>query len=138
MALVLISHDLGMVSEMTDRVAVMYCGRVVEDTPTDDLFDHPAHPYTRGLIAALPSLDGPRQRLVAIAGTVPPPGNLPPGCAFAPRCTIADARCAHRRAAIARRPARMHGIAPPANACDVVAPAAMSQASRVERLVETV
>jgi peptide/nickel transport system ATP-binding protein len=94
MALVLISHDLGMVSEMTDRVAVMYCGRIVEDTPTDELFDQPAHPYTRGLIAALPSIDGPRQRMVAIPGTVPPPGNLPPGCAFAPRCAIADARCA--------------------------------------------
>jgi peptide/nickel transport system ATP-binding protein len=103
MALVLISHDLGMVSEMTERVAVMYCGRIVEDSPTCDLFDHPAHPYTRGLIAAIPSIDGPRQRLAAIPGTVPPPGNLPPGCTFAPRCAIADIRC--KRAVPQMRPA---------------------------------
>jgi len=103
MALVLISHDLGMVSEMTERVAVMYCGRIIEDTPTADLFDHPAHPYTRGLIAAIPSFDGPRQRLAAISGTVPPPANLPPGCTFAPRCTIVDIGC--KRAVPMMRPA---------------------------------
>ncbi|MGZ9719402.1 ABC transporter ATP-binding protein [Rhizobium miluonense] len=94
MALVLISHDLGMVSEMTERVVVMYCGRVVEDTPTSALFSRPAHPYTRGLIAALPDLDGPRRRLVAIPGTVPPPDRLPPGCPFTPRCPAAMTTCA--------------------------------------------
>ncbi|WP_454850850.1 ABC transporter ATP-binding protein [Rhizobium binxianense] len=112
MALVLISHDLGMVSEMTERVAVMYCGRIVEDSPTGDLFDHPAHPYTRGLIAAIPSIDGPRQRLAAIPGTVPPPASLPPGCTFAPRCAIADIRC--KRAVPEMRPAgedERHGAA---------------------------
>jgi peptide/nickel transport system ATP-binding protein len=93
MALVLISHDLAMVSEMTERVAVMYCGRIIEDSPTAELFDHPAHPYTRGLIAALPTIDGPRQRLAAIPGAVPPPTDLPPGCTFAPRCSIADMIC---------------------------------------------
>ena len=93
MALVLISHDLGMVSEMTDRVVVMYCGRVVEDTPTDVLFDRPSHPYTRGLIAALPDLAGPRRRLVAIPGNVPAPDNLPAGCFFAPRCAAATTTC---------------------------------------------
>lgn len=93
MALVLISHDLGMVSEMTDRVVVMYCGRVVEDTPTTDLFTKPAHPYTRGLIAALPDFDGPPRKLVAIPGSVPPPDRLPPGCAFAPRCRDVQPHC---------------------------------------------
>ncbi|RWB93761.1 MULTISPECIES: ABC transporter ATP-binding protein [unclassified Mesorhizobium] len=93
MALVLISHDLGLVSEMTERVAVMYCGRLVEKLQTDRLFDRPAHPYTRGLIGALPSMDGPRQRLVAIPGTVPPPRGLPQGCAFAPRCPSARRVC---------------------------------------------
>jgi peptide/nickel transport system ATP-binding protein len=95
MALVLISHDLGMVAEMTERVAVMYCGRIVEDSPTSDLFANPAHPYTRGLIAALPRIDGPRQRLMAIPGTVPPPSALPPGCTFSPRCMLADEDCLH-------------------------------------------
>ncbi len=93
MALVLISHDLGMVSEMTERVVVMYCGRVVEDTPTTALFAGPAHPYTRGLIAALPDLEGPRRRLIAIPGTVPPPDRLPSGCPFSPRCSLAMQTC---------------------------------------------
>ncbi|WP_411431298.1 ABC transporter ATP-binding protein [Sinorhizobium meliloti] len=93
MALVLISHDLGMVAEMTERVMVMYCGRVVEDSPTSDLFDTPAHPYTRGLIDAIPSIDGPVQRMLAIPGSVPSPDRLPPGCAFAPRCTVAGPEC---------------------------------------------
>jgi peptide/nickel transport system ATP-binding protein len=86
MAMVLISHDLGVVAENTDRVCVMYAGRIVEDAPIDTVFEAPAHPYTRGLLAALPELDGPRRMLVPIAGVVPEPANLPPGCSFAPRC----------------------------------------------------
>ena len=86
MAMVLISHDLGVVAENTDRVCVMYAGRIVEDAPIDTVFDAPAHPYTRGLLAALPELEGPRRALVPIAGVVPEPANLPPGCSFAPRC----------------------------------------------------
>lgn len=93
MALVLVSHDLGMVAEMTQRVMVMYCGRVVEDSPTADLFDTPAHPYTRGLIDAIPTIHGPRRRLLPISGSVPPPDRLPPGCAFAPRCAVAGPEC---------------------------------------------
>jgi len=93
MALVLISHDLSMVAEMTERVVVMYSGRVVEDAPTRQIFDLPAHPYTAGLVAALPDLDGPRRRLTAIPGTVPSPDRLPPGCAFAPRCSKAGDDC---------------------------------------------
>jgi peptide/nickel transport system ATP-binding protein len=94
MALVLISHDLGVVAAQCDRVAVMYAGRVVEAAPAADLFADPIHPYTRGLIGALPRLDGPRQRLTTIAGTVPDPRALPPGCAFAPRCLHATGACA--------------------------------------------
>jgi peptide/nickel transport system ATP-binding protein len=93
MAMVLISHDLGVVAENCDRVAVMYCGRIVEQAPVSRLFEHPAHPYTRGLLAALPDLDGPVRKLEAIPGTVPEPWNLPRGCAFAPRCSEARDVC---------------------------------------------
>ncbi|AMA59962.1 ABC transporter ATP-binding protein [Bradyrhizobium sp. CCGE-LA001] len=86
MALVLISHDLGVVSEICERVMVLYGGHIVEELPADRLFARPAHPYTRGLLAALPSLDGPRQRLFAIPGVVPNAAAFPPGCPFAPRC----------------------------------------------------
>jgi peptide/nickel transport system ATP-binding protein len=94
MALVLISHDLGVVAENVDRVAVMYAGRLVEEAPGADLFGAARHPYTQGLLAALPTLTGPRRRLAAIPGTVPEPGNMPAGCRFAPRCPVAEARCA--------------------------------------------
>lgn len=86
MAMTLISHDLGVIADMADRVAVMYCGRVIEEAAAAMLFEAPAHPYTRGLLAALPDLDGPRRRLEAIPGAVPAPDALPPGCAFAQRC----------------------------------------------------
>ena len=94
MAMVLISHDLGVVAENCDRVAVMYAGRVIEEAPADRLFGAPQHPYTQGLLDALPDLDGPRRRLAAIPGTVPEPAHLPPGCAFGPRCPRAEAACA--------------------------------------------
>ena len=93
MALVLISHDLGVVAETCDRVLVMYAGRVVEHAPARALFDAPAHPYARGLLAALPPLEGPRERLSAIPGQVPDPMRMPPGCAFAPRCPQAGPDC---------------------------------------------
>ena len=106
MSMVLISHDLGVVAENSDRICVMYAGRIVEEAPTADLFARPAHPYTRGLLEALPDLEGPRRRLVAIPGTVPQPGDLPPGCSFAPRCPDAIAACADgvpRRVAVGPR-----------------------------------
>jgi peptide/nickel transport system ATP-binding protein len=95
MALVIISHDLGVVAELADRVTVMYAGRAVEVAPVDRIFAHPAHPYTRGLLAALPEIDGPRRRLAAIPGQVPEPAALPDGCAFAPRCPAAASECRH-------------------------------------------
>jgi peptide/nickel transport system ATP-binding protein len=94
MALVLISHDLGVVADMCSRVGVMYAGRIVEQAPAEALFAHPAHPYTVGLLGALPDMIGPRRRLSAIPGGVPEPWNLPPGCAFAPRCDHASPACA--------------------------------------------
>ena len=93
MALVLISHDLGVVAEACERVAVMYAGRIVEEAPVTRLFDAAAHPYTQGLLGALPPIDGPRRRLAAIPGGVPEPWAMPPGCAFAPRCPHSGAGC---------------------------------------------
>ncbi|MCU4181896.1 ABC transporter ATP-binding protein [Bosea sp. BH3] len=95
MALVLISHDIGVVGDLCERIAVMYAGRIVETAATQDLLTRPRHPYTQGLLAALPALDGPRRRLTPIPGTVPAPAATPPGCAFAPRCPIAVERCGH-------------------------------------------
>ena len=93
MALVLISHDLGVVAEMCRRVCVMYAGRIVEQAESATLFADPRHPYTRGLLAALPDMVGPKRRLAAIPGGVPEPWNMPPGCAFAPRCAHASPEC---------------------------------------------
>ena len=85
LALLLITHDLGVVAEMADRVAVMYAGRIVEEAAVSDLFAAPSHPYTQGLLASIPG-GAPGTRLRAIEGTVPPLGELPPGCSFTPRC----------------------------------------------------
>ena len=93
MALVLISHDLGVIAEACERVAVMYAGRIVEEAPVAQLFEAAAHPYTQGLIGALPPMDGPRRRLAAIPGGVPEPWAMPPGCGFAPRCQFRAAPC---------------------------------------------
>ena len=98
MAVVWITHDLGVVAGVADRVAVMYAGRIVEEAPVDDLYADPRHPYTQGLLGSLPVLgdhpDG-RRDLAAIGGLPPDPTDLPPGCAFWPRCPVRDdARCA--------------------------------------------
>jgi peptide/nickel transport system ATP-binding protein len=86
LSLLLITHDLGVVAQMADEVAVMYAGRIVERAPAAQLFAAPAHPYTRGLLTSIPG-DGPgKRRLASIPGTVPAFGHVPPGCAFAPRC----------------------------------------------------
>ena len=85
LSLLLITHDLGVIAETADRVAVMYAGRIVETGPVRDIFRSPAHPYTRGLLASMPG-GHPGGRLRAIEGSVPMLGDLPPGCAFNPRC----------------------------------------------------
>jgi peptide/nickel transport system ATP-binding protein len=95
MGLLFITHNLGVVAQIADRVAVMYAGRVVEQGTTAEVFARPLHPYTRALLRSIPRL-GPRlgnQRLLAIAGQVPSPAALPPGCAFAPRCDRAAPSC---------------------------------------------
>ena len=93
MAIILITHDLGVIAEMADDVAVMYAGRVVERTTARDLFEDPQHPYTLGLLGSIPRLEEDRERLLAITGAVPPPFALPPGCRFAPRCPFAIEAC---------------------------------------------
>ncbi len=94
LAMLLITHDLGVVAEMADEVAVMYAGRIVERAGARALFERPLHPYTIGLFASLPRLDGERTRLEAIPGRVPPPGGRPSGCRFRDRCARAVAACA--------------------------------------------
>jgi peptide/nickel transport system ATP-binding protein len=111
MALVLISHDLGVVAEMADRVAVMYCGRVIEEASTAEIFDDPLHPYTRGLMQALPDLDGPRRKLASIPGTVPPPDRLPQGCSFAPRCALVQPSCEERHPELTLEGSLSHAVA---------------------------
>ena len=98
-AIILITHDMGVVAENADRVVVMYAGRKVEETSAERLFDNPGHPYTRGLLASIPHLDtaahsdARRARLNEIKGMVPSLFNLPQGCSFAPRCGLASDRC---------------------------------------------
>ena len=95
MAILLITHDLGVVAEMADRVAVMYAGRVVEQAPARDLFSDPLHPYTLGLMGSIPRMNAaPGTRLLAIEGAVPAPGTIPAGCRFRPRCVFAAPACA--------------------------------------------
>ena len=93
MAVLLITHDLGVVAGHTDRVVVMYAGRVVETASTTELFEHPTHPYTEGLLAAVPRVDTPRSRLHAIPGQVPAATAWPTGCRFHPRCPYAWEKC---------------------------------------------
>jgi peptide/nickel transport system ATP-binding protein/oligopeptide transport system ATP-binding protein len=93
MAIILITHDLGVVAEMADEIAVMYAGRVVERAPGAEIFDDPQHPYTLGLLGSIPKIEEDRDRLLAIEGSVPPPFDLPPGCRFHPRCVFAEPAC---------------------------------------------
>ncbi len=93
MAMLFVTHDLGLVARMADRVAIMYAGRVVETGPADALFARPRHPYTRGLLDSLPLIDEDVPRLSPIEGAVPPLTAMPPGCAFAPRCARRSDRC---------------------------------------------
>ena len=103
MAIMLITHNLGVVAEMADDVVVMYLGRVVEEGPVDAIFHDPKHPYTKALLQSIPSIDSaPRVRLPTITGSIPHPFNRPPGCPFHPRCTAFQAgRCDRDEPALA-------------------------------------
>ena len=92
-SVLLITHDLGVVAEAADRVAVMYCGRIVEEGSTNEILTDPKHPYSLGLLKSIPRLDEQSDRLFMIPGMVPPPEEIPEGCAFADRCEHARAEC---------------------------------------------
>ncbi len=92
-ALLMITHNMGVVAEVCDRVIVMYAGYVVEMAEVNELFDHPSHPYTQGLLKCIPNIDEDREVLDTIEGTVPPPYAMPKGCRFAPRCPYATPEC---------------------------------------------
>ncbi len=92
-AIVLITHDLGVVAEVADDVVVMYAGRIVEQGPVKEIFSTPQHPYTVGLLGAIPRMDIEKQRLISIEGQVPNPARPLPGCSFAQRCPFADQQC---------------------------------------------
>jgi oligopeptide/dipeptide ABC transporter ATP-binding protein len=94
MAVLLVSHDLGIISQMCHRVIVMYAGKIVEEASMATIFHAPSHPYTQGLIACIPPLDDAPARLGSIAGIMPGLRDVPSGCRFHPRCPIADSRCA--------------------------------------------
>ncbi len=97
LAILLITHDLGVVAEVADRVCVMYTGKIVEESPVDEIFANPKHPYTQGLLRSVPKMravgETKEQRLQTIDGTVPSPTNLPKGCHFAPRCSFKKPEC---------------------------------------------
>ena len=99
LAVLLITHDLGVVAEVADRVCVMYTGKIVEESPVGEIFEYPKHPYTRGLLKSVPMLSAHHiekvTRLQTIEGTVPSPTALPDGCHFAPRCEYRMERCTH-------------------------------------------
>ena len=97
MAMMLITHDLGVVAQVCDRVAIMYAGEIVESGTIAEVFDHPHHPYTIGLFGSIPSLDETAEKLKPIQGQMPDPTELPEGCAFAPRCPYATGACRTRK-----------------------------------------
>ena len=99
-AIILITHDLGVIADLVEEVVVMYAGKVVEQAPVRALFAAPQHPYTRGLLRSVPSLDTREPRLRTIEGTVPPPFAMPPGCRFNPRCSLAHDVCREREPAL--------------------------------------
>jgi len=123
MAILIITHDLGVIAEVADDVLVMYAGQIVESAPVHALFADPQHPYTIGLLGSIPRLDVERARLATIEGTVPSPNNQPKGCRFAPRCPFADRRChdeppplralgADHRVACWKAPVEISGVTP--------------------------
>ena len=118
-ALLLITHDLGVIAKMADRVAVLYAGRIVEIGPATDIFTQPHHPYTRGLMNATPSMQVHISQLNPIPGSMPNLGAIPTGCPFHPRCDRADAKCASERPELRQEVARAYACWHPVN-CDGV------------------
>jgi oligopeptide/dipeptide ABC transporter ATP-binding protein len=102
LAVLLITHNLPVVSQVADRVAVMYAGEIVEEAPASEIFSDPRHPYTQGLLSSIPSAGGDRKHLYTIPGRVPDPRVLPPACLFAPRCPYAISRCWHEHPELER------------------------------------
>lgn len=96
-SVMLITHDMGVIAETADRVAVMYAGRIAEIGPVAEVIRHPRHPYARGLMGAIPALDTRVKQLTQITGSMPRLDSIPPGCAFQPRCPVAIARCTRER-----------------------------------------
>jgi oligopeptide/dipeptide ABC transporter ATP-binding protein len=96
MSVLMITHDLGVIAEMAKRVVVMYAGQVVEESPCEDIFENPLHPYTAGLLKSIPKLEGKKSRLHVIEGNVPNPLNFPSGCRFHPRCFEAKKICGEK------------------------------------------
>lgn len=92
-AIIMITHDLGVVAQMCHRVVVMYAGKIVEEGPVKEIFNHPNHPYTEGLIKSIPDLHGKKDNLYTIKGSVPRPGSITKGCLFAPRCEFVMDKC---------------------------------------------
>ena len=92
-SMIMITHDLGIVAEICDHVAIMYAGRIVESAPTATFYDNPVHPYTIGLFESIPDVEQERDELMVIAGLPPDPTDMPPGCPFHPRCSKATERC---------------------------------------------
>jgi len=111
MAILLITHDLGVVAENADDVAVMYAGKKVEHAPVADLFNNPRHPYTRGLFASLPVVDQARERLYVIQGNVPAATQFPAGCRFNNRCPHVQPRCLEEVPIYELVPGTAHGVA---------------------------
>jgi peptide/nickel transport system ATP-binding protein len=99
-AMIMITHDLGIIAEVCDDVAVIYAGEVIESGNLEEIFDHPTHPYTIGLFGSLPDINSDVERLSPIAGMPPDPSNLPQGCAFSPRCPHATEECKKSKAAL--------------------------------------
>jgi oligopeptide/dipeptide ABC transporter ATP-binding protein len=126
MSVILITHDMGVIAEFARRVMVMYAGRVVETSPVAELFRRPVHPYTEGLLSAIPKLDGDVRRLPTIPGSIPDPTAIVPGCRYNPRCPIAQDAC--RRDAPALLPAgpEREARCPPRVAALIAAPEAVS------------
>jgi len=105
-SLILISHDLGVVAQICDKVAIMYAGEIVEYGALADVFERQMHPYTEGLFNSIPRLDVERERLSPIVGLMPDPTALPPGCVFHPRCPYAQGACSERRPSVVERDGR--------------------------------